>query len=165
MGIDIDTDMDIDVHLSLPQPICITDVSIRRLNTGHKVSPRSQLAHISLIQRLAEVRWVVVCVSNNYSDTDITAEGRVPTVCCSNDEVVALGELIVEHACSEHQTAVTVDVEVVSAVVDVRQDLVSHHSVLLRVLVQSKHLQRANTQLSGFMHYSRPGPDCTSRHI
>lgn len=106
-------------HL-LPQPLSITDVSIRRLDTSHKVPWGSQLADKGLIQRLAEIRWVVVCVSNSHSDTNITAEGRVSTVQRSDNEVVALDELIVEQACHEYQSAVTVNVEEVGAVVNVR---------------------------------------------
>lgn len=98
----------------------VTDVSIRRLNTSHKVPSGSQLADKGLVQRLAEIRWVVVCVSNSHSDTNIAAEGRVSTVRRSDNEVVALDELIVEQACREYQSAGTVDVEVVAAVVDVR---------------------------------------------
>lgn len=98
----------------------ITDVSVRRLNTSHEVSSGSQLADKGLVQRLAEIRWVVVRVSNGHSDTNITAEGRVSTVRRSDNEVVALDELIVEQTCREYEAAATVDVEVVGAVVDVR---------------------------------------------
>jgi len=84
------------------------------------VPPGSQLADKGLVQRLAEIRRVVVCIGYSHSDTNITAEGRVSTICRPDNEVVALDELIVEQACREYQSAVTVNVEVVGAVVDVR---------------------------------------------
>lgn len=124
-----------------PQPLSITDVSIWRLNASHKVSSRSQLADKGLVQRLAEIRWIVVCVSNSRRDANVTVEGRVSAVCRSDNEVVALDELIVKQACQEYHSTVTVNVEIVCAVVDVRYDLVTHNSILLWVLVLSKHLQ------------------------
>lgn len=132
----------------------ITGVSIRRLNTRHEVSSWSQLAHVGLVQRLAEIRWVVVRIGNNHGDTNIAAEGRVPTVSRPHNEVVALDELVVKQACREYQSTVTVYVEVVGAVVDVRLDLVTHHCVSLRVLVLGKHLQKKqNYTLLCLMHY------------
>lgn len=98
----------------------ITNVSVRSLNTRHKVILGSKLTDKGLIQGLAEIRWVVVCIGNSHGHANITAEGRVSTVCCSDNEVVALDELIVKPACHEYQSAVTVNVEVVGAVVDVR---------------------------------------------
>lgn len=80
----------------------------------------SQLTDKGLIQHLAEVRRVVVCVCYSHGDTNVTAEGRVSTVCRSDNEVVSLDEFIIQPACHEHQSTVTVNVEVVSAVVDVR---------------------------------------------
>ncbi len=109
-----------ETSLFSPEPLSITDVSIRRLNTSHKVSSGSQLADEGLIQHLAEIRRVVVRVSDGDGDTHIAAEGRVPAVRRSDDKVVALDELIVEQACREYQPAVTVDVEEIGAVVDVR---------------------------------------------
>lgn len=114
-----------------PQPMSITAVSVRRLNTCHKVIPGSQLTDEGLVERLAEIRWVVVCVGNSHGDTDITAEGRVSAVRRSDNEIVALDEFIVKPACHEYQSAVTVNVEVVGAVVDVGLDLVTHNRVLL----------------------------------
>ena len=144
-----------------PQPLCVTDVSIRRLNTSHKVSPGSQLADKGLVQRLAEIGWVVVCVSYSHGDTDITAKARVSAVCRSDNEVVPLDELIVEQASCEYQAAVYVDEKVVCAVVDVREDLVTHNGVLLWVLVLGKQLRGEKHQVMYlFMHYSGESLNC-----
>jgi len=78
-----------------------------------------QLADKGLVQRVAEIRRVVVGVRDRHRDADIATEGRVSAVRRSDGEVVALDELIVEEACHEYQAAVAVDVEVVGAVVDV----------------------------------------------
>lgn len=104
----------------LPQPLGIAGVAIRRLNTSHKVSPWSQLADKGLVHTLAKIRGVVTGVSNSHSDTDITAESRVPAVCRPDDEVVALDQLVVERAWREYQPAAAVDVEEVAAVVNIR---------------------------------------------
>lgn len=84
------------------------------------MAPGSQVADKRLVQHLTEIRRVVVCVGDNHSDTNIAAQGRVSAVSCPDNEVVALHELIVEHASREYQSPVAVDLEVVSAVVDVR---------------------------------------------
>lgn len=107
------------LKLLSPQPVRIADVSIRRLNTSHKLPKGSQLADKGLVQRSAEIRRVVVCVRNRHGDTDITAEGGLSAVRGSDDEVVALGELIVQQAGRVYQSALAVNVEVVGAVVDV----------------------------------------------
>lgn len=100
-----------------------------------------QLADKGLIKRLAEVGWVVVCVCDDHRHADVAAEGGVAVVRHSDDEVVALDELVVESVRHEYQTAAAVHVEVVGAVVKVRKDLVAHDGVLLRILILSKHLQ------------------------
>ena len=104
----------------LPQPLSITDVGVRSLDTSHEVSSGSELADEGLVQRLAEVGWIVVGVGDAHGDADVAAEGRVPAVRRLDDEVVSLDELVVEQARREDQAAAAVDVEVVAAVVDVR---------------------------------------------
>lgn len=89
----------------------------------------SQLADEGLVQGLAEIGRVVVCVGNFHCDADVAAEGRVPGVRGSDDEVVALEEFVVKAACHEYEPAVAVDVEVVGAVVDVGQNLVAYYGV------------------------------------
>lgn len=84
------------------------------------MSSGSQLADKGLVQHLAEIRWVVIGVSYSHRDSNIAAKGRVSAVRRPDNEVVALDELIVEQTCRVYQPAVTVDAEVVGAVVDVR---------------------------------------------
>lgn len=84
------------------------------------MSSGSQLADKGLVQNLAEIRWVVIGVSYSNRDSNITAKGGLAAVRRPDDEVVALDELVVQQTCGVYQSVVTVDAEVVGAVVDVR---------------------------------------------
>lgn len=79
-----------------------------------------QLADEGLVQRLAEIGWVVVCVGDSHRHADIAAEGGLCAVRRPDDEVVALDKLIVEPTRHEYQAAAAVHVEVIGAVVNVR---------------------------------------------
>lgn len=92
--------------------------------------PRRQLADEGLVQSLAEVGRVVVGVGHFHRHADVAAEGGIPAVGRSDDEVVSLEELVVEAARHEDEAAAAVNVEVLGAVVDVGKNLVAYDGVL-----------------------------------